>query len=104
MVHASIPDMKSQWSVERLSDFHVASVKFFTEREAYKVEDMRNISCPVQLVHCSDDIAYDLGTTNEVAKHLYTAGVDVKVSRIPGAPHFGACTHPTEFVKESDAL
>ncbi|KAJ6460534.1 Alpha/Beta hydrolase protein [Mycena sanguinolenta] len=100
ILRASAPFMASQWGVNSLDDFHSVSVDFFTQREAYTVEAMRNITCPVRLVHCGADIAYDLSTTNEVAAHLRTAGVSVDVVQIPGAPHFGATTHPKEINAE----
>ncbi|KAJ7773850.1 Alpha/Beta hydrolase protein [Mycena metata] len=96
IVRASFPFMMQQWGIDQLDDFHAASVEFFTLREAYTVEAMRNISCPVYMVHCSADIAYDVSTTNKVADHLRTAGVSVEVTEIPGAAHFGSTTHPTE--------
>ncbi|KAF7375850.1 AB hydrolase-1 domain-containing protein [Mycena sanguinolenta] len=96
ILRASTPFMASQWGVNSLDDFHSVSVDFFTQREAYTVDAIRNIKCPVRLVHCGADIAYDLSTTNQVADHLRTAGVPVDVIQIPGAPHFGATTHPKE--------
>ncbi|KAJ7214670.1 hypothetical protein B0H12DRAFT_1242132 [Mycena haematopus] len=92
--------MISQWGVNSLDDFHAVSVDFFTLREAYTVDAMRNITCPVRLVHCGADIAYNLSTTNQVADHLRTAGVSVEVVQVPNAPHFGATTHPTEINAE----
>ncbi|KAF7354187.1 AB hydrolase-1 domain-containing protein [Mycena venus] len=89
--------MTAQWGVSALDDFRAASVDFFTLREAYAIEAMRNIACPVCLVHCGADIAYDVSTTNQVADHLRAAGVAVEVVEIPDAPHFGATTHPKEI-------
>ncbi|KAF7334093.1 AB hydrolase-1 domain-containing protein [Mycena venus] len=89
--------MAAQWGVGSLDDFHAVSIDFFTLRQAYTVDAMRNIVCPVCLVHCDADIAYDLSTTNQVADHLRTAGVAVEVVEIPKAPHFGATMHPKEI-------
>ncbi|KAJ7093499.1 Alpha/Beta hydrolase protein [Mycena epipterygia] len=88
--------MTNQWSLDRLDDFHAVSVDFFTLREPYTVEAMHNIACPVYMVQCAEDIAYDISTTNQVADHLRTAGVQVEVVQVPDAPHFGATTHSKE--------
>ncbi|KAJ7183975.1 Alpha/Beta hydrolase protein [Mycena filopes] len=96
IVRKSITFMLQQWSEDQLDDFHAVSVEFFTLREAYTVDAMRNIACPVFMVHCAADVAYPLATTNEVADHLRTAGVAVEVEQIAGAAHFGSTTHPKE--------
>ncbi|KAJ7649120.1 hypothetical protein DFH06DRAFT_1332138 [Mycena polygramma] len=83
-------------SFDRLDDFHAVCVDFFTGREAFTIEAMRNIDCPVYMVHCGADVAYDIATTNQVADHLRTAGVSVHVVQIPDAPHLGIITHPKE--------
>ncbi|KAF7368423.1 AB hydrolase-1 domain-containing protein [Mycena venus] len=89
--------MAAKWGVGSLDDFHVVSVDFFTLRQAYTVDAMRNIAYPVCLVHCDADIVYDLSTTNQVADQLRTAGIAVEVVEIPNAPHFGATTHSKEI-------
>ncbi|KAJ6552572.1 Alpha/Beta hydrolase protein [Mycena vulgaris] len=96
ILRASTGCMTSQWGTGRLEDFYAVSVEFFMLREAYTVEAMHNIACPVYLVHCSADIAYDISMTEHVADHLRAAGVQVEVAQIPKAPHFGATTHPKE--------
>ncbi|KAJ6480742.1 Alpha/Beta hydrolase protein [Mycena vitilis] len=96
IVQVSRPFAISQWSVDRLDDFHAVCVDFFIRREAFTVEAMRNIKCPVHIVHCGADVAYDLATTNQVADHLRTAGVSVQVVQIRDAPHLGIITHPKE--------
>ncbi|KAJ6563915.1 Alpha/Beta hydrolase protein [Mycena capillaripes] len=97
ILRVSTAFMTSQWGVSQLDDFRAVSVDFFTKREAYTVDAMRNIACPVCIVHCGADVAYDISTTNQVADHLRTAGVSVQVVQIPNAPHFGATTHPKEI-------
>lgn len=104
ILRVSTAFMTSQWGVDQLDDFRSVSVDFFVKREAYTVEAMRNIACPVCIVHCGADIAYDITTTNQVADHLRTAGVSVEVVQIPNAPHFGATTHPKECVLASLAV
>ncbi|KAF8172410.1 Alpha/Beta hydrolase protein [Mycena galopus ATCC 62051] len=97
ILRVSMEFMTSQWGANSLDDFHAVSVDFFTKREAYTVEAMRGIQCPVCMVHCGADIAYDISTTNQVADTLRAAGVAVEVIQVPGAPHFGAITHPKEI-------
>ncbi|KAJ7923322.1 Alpha/Beta hydrolase protein [Mycena leptocephala] len=97
ILRVSTSFMMRQWGLDQLDDFHAVSVEFFTLREAYTVDAMRNIACPVCMVHCSADIAYDISTTNQVADHLRTAGVSVEVIQIRDAPHFGTTTHAKEI-------
>ncbi|KAJ7084516.1 Alpha/Beta hydrolase protein [Mycena belliarum] len=99
MLRASKDCMMAQWSTDRLADFRTASVDFFTLRKAYTTTAMRAIACPVYLLHCGADVAYTLADTQQVADHLRTAGVAVKVGQVADAPHFGALTHPKEVNK-----
>ncbi|KAJ6522294.1 Alpha/Beta hydrolase protein [Mycena capillaripes] len=96
ILRVSTAFMTTQWGVDQLDDFHAVSVDFFIVRETYTVDATRNIACPVCMVQCAADVAYDISTTNEVANHLRSAGVSVEVLQIPGAPHFGATTHPKQ--------
>ncbi|KAF7297503.1 AB hydrolase-1 domain-containing protein [Mycena indigotica] len=94
----SIELLGDKWSRERLEDWQVCTVDFFTLRKAYTIEALSKIQCPIRLLHCGADIAYPLETTEEVANRLRIAGVrDVSVQQIAGAPHFGAVTHPREI-------
>ncbi|KAF7292149.1 AB hydrolase-1 domain-containing protein [Mycena indigotica] len=85
------------WPEERLDDLRITSVDFFVKREAYTVAALKNIRCPVHLIHCAADIAYALDTTEEVASRLTAAGVQVEVQQVSGAPHFGSVTHAKEI-------
>ncbi|KAJ6461910.1 Alpha/Beta hydrolase protein [Mycena vitilis] len=97
IVKAALPFGLAQWGrPDQLDDLHAVAVDFFTLRKACTVDAMRNIECPVYLVHCEKDIAYDISATNEIAEHLRTAGVSVEVVQIPDAPQFGIVTHAKE--------
>jgi pimeloyl-ACP methyl ester carboxylesterase len=78
--------------------FHTLSVKFFLDRTVPPLSSLQKITCPVNLVHCSEDIAYPLPIVEETEVHLKEAGVDVRISHIPDAPHFGCATHPKQYV------
>ncbi|KAJ7757993.1 Alpha/Beta hydrolase protein [Mycena metata] len=96
IVRASMPTMTQQWGLDSLDDFRTISVDFFTLRKPYTLEALRNIACPVYMVHCAADVAYEILTTNEVADFLRKAGVSVEVAQIADAAHFGAITHPKQ--------
>ncbi|KAJ6505767.1 Alpha/Beta hydrolase protein [Mycena vitilis] len=100
IVRASMPLGLAQWaSPARLPDFHAVCVDFFARRQPYTPAALRNLSCPVHLVHCAADVAYDLAATQEVAALLRSAGpgVRVEVAQVAGAPQFGVVTHAKEI-------
>ncbi|KAJ7624262.1 Alpha/Beta hydrolase protein, partial [Mycena polygramma] len=91
----TVPFAMAQWArVEQLDDFHAITVDFFARRQAHDVAALRRLAkCPVQLVHCAEDVAYPLAATEELAEHLRAAGIEVGVKDIEGAPQFGVVTH-----------
>ncbi|KAJ7677695.1 Alpha/Beta hydrolase protein [Mycena polygramma] len=93
MLQVSMPFAMSQWGIDGLDDFRTVCVDFFTSREAFTADAMRNINCPVYLVHCEEDVAYTMAGTQQLADHLRAAGVSVEVREIPHAPHFGVVSH-----------
>ncbi|KAJ7193481.1 Alpha/Beta hydrolase protein [Mycena pura] len=98
MLRRSIDIMPQQWGdIDRMDELHTVFVDFFTRREAYTASALQRIACPVKLVHCLDDIAYMPETTELVAARMRAAHVTVDVEYVPGAPHFGATTHPKEI-------
>lgn len=88
--------MTKRWGPERFEEFHSLNVKFFTEAKEQTTSALAKISCPVRLVHCSNDIAYPLDLDEGLFNRLKTAGVDVKLLQVSGATHFGCFTHPKE--------
>ncbi|KJA23107.1 hypothetical protein HYPSUDRAFT_138152 [Hypholoma sublateritium FD-334 SS-4] len=86
------------WSRAQFDEMHTVSVKFFLDRHPYPVSSLRKITCPVHLVHCSEDVAYSLEMTEEMCAHMKTAGIDVRLSQIANAPQIGCATHPEPCV------
>ncbi|KAJ7049245.1 Alpha/Beta hydrolase protein [Mycena amicta] len=98
ILQRSIELLGDKWPCERLDDWRVVTVDFFTLRQAYTIEALSRILCPIRLIHCGADIAYPLESTEQVAEKLRQAGVrNVAVQQIRDAPHFGAVTHPREI-------
>ncbi|KAJ6517438.1 Alpha/Beta hydrolase protein [Mycena vitilis] len=95
----TVPFAMAQWArVEQLDDFHAITVDFFARRRAHDIAALRRMAkCPVQLVHCAEDVAYPLAATEELAAQLRAAGVEVGVKEIEGAPQFGVVTHAKEI-------
>ncbi|KAF7312842.1 AB hydrolase-1 domain-containing protein [Mycena kentingensis (nom. inval.)] len=98
ILRRSIELLGDKWPKDRLADWRVATVDFFVLREAYTVQALSNIRCPIRLIHCGADIAYPLESTQVVADRLKQAGVgNVGVQQVVGAPHFGSVTHAREI-------
>lgn len=83
---------------DKFEEFHTTSVKFFTDRKPHSTTTLSNILCPVQLLHCTGDIAYPLEYAEELQELIERSGVPVKLLKIEEAPHFGNVTHPKECV------
>jgi len=98
LVQYIVPHLAKRSSPEELEGVHTATVKIFVDRKPHPLRALQNIKCPIHLVHCGSDIAYDLSYVEELRDHLKTADLDVQVSQIPGAPHFGSVTHPEPYV------
>ncbi|KAF9475136.1 alpha/beta-hydrolase [Pholiota conissans] len=94
VVQYTVPRVVVLWSPENFEAFHTISVKFFVERSPCPPEKLKKITCPVNLIHCAEDIAYPMPLVEEIRDRLEEAGVDVRISQIPDAPHFGCVTHP----------
>ncbi|KAJ7124665.1 Alpha/Beta hydrolase protein [Mycena crocata] len=74
----------------KVKEYHSATVAFFTARPR---PTLRGISCPVQLVHCSADIAYSRESTDELLAALRTEGVDVRLHDVPHAVQINPLIH-----------
>ena len=48
---------------------------------------------PVQLIHCSDDVAYPLDCTNQFKTQLEEAGVDDVGLEVVEGSHLGSMEH-----------
>ena len=86
------------WAREQLDELHTVSVKFFLDRRSHSVASLKNIACPVYLVHCAEDVAYSLEMSEEICAYMKTAGIDARVSQIADAPQIGCATHPEPCV------
>ncbi|KAF7300036.1 AB hydrolase-1 domain-containing protein [Mycena kentingensis (nom. inval.)] len=93
---ATLAETRTSWK-ERMKYVEITTVDFFVKRSPFTIEALKKIKCPVQLVHCSADIAYSLESTEQVAGLMREAGVEVDVQQVSGAPHFGAATHPNQI-------
>ena len=83
-------------SPEELEGFHTLTVKFFVDRKPHTHQLLQKISCPIYLVHCGSDIAYEMKDVEELRDALQGAGLQVRVADIENAPHFGCVTHPDQ--------
>ncbi|KAL1702671.1 Alpha/Beta hydrolase protein [Schizophyllum commune] len=91
------PQALKNWSLKNLDDFRAISVNFFVDRKAHPIETLAKVKCPVHLIHCGGDIAYPFEFVTELQQAMQKAGVNVHVSTVPDAPHFGPVTHPKEI-------
>ncbi|KAF9467889.1 alpha/beta-hydrolase [Collybia nuda] len=94
----SFPQAMVNFGPGRFEEFHTASVKFFTDRKPHSTATLSNITCPIQLLHCTGDIAYPLEYAEELEQLIRSAAVPVRLIKIENAPHFGNVTHPKEYV------
>jgi dienelactone hydrolase len=81
------------WRPERFEDFHTACVKFLSDRQPYPRSALANIMCPVNMVHCSGDIAYRFAGVEALKNRLEEAGVDVQLNIVKDSSHFGSVAH-----------
>ncbi|KAJ7115410.1 Alpha/Beta hydrolase protein [Mycena epipterygia] len=82
------------WSPPKLSEYRIATVDFFTVRPR---PTLRGIACPVQLVHCGEDIAYPPECAEELLAALRVEGIDVRLHEVPEAVQWGNITHPAQI-------
>lgn len=84
------------WGPKHLVEYRTATVDFFVRRTPQPPAAIRQIVCPIKLVHCGADIAYALEYSAEVLKLLQVNGADATLVEVPGAFHFGNVSHPKE--------
>ncbi|KAF5383268.1 hypothetical protein D9615_005062 [Tricholomella constricta] len=81
-------------SPTKLKESYQASVGWFLNRRAPSRAALANISCSIRLIHCEDDVAYELRYAQEIEEQLRQAGVaDVGLFEVPG-PHYGNVVNP----------
>jgi pimeloyl-ACP methyl ester carboxylesterase len=98
LLQYTLPLAVKRSSREELEAFHTITVKFFVDRKPHSRRNLQNVKSPIHLVHCGADIAYEIGDVEELRDALEGAGLDVRISQVEGAPHFGCVTHPEKYV------
>ncbi|TFK28530.1 alpha/beta-hydrolase [Coprinopsis marcescibilis] len=80
-------------SREKLQQSLDSTVLWFANRRAITPEALARIQCPVNIIHCMDDVGYPAENAEDIAKEMASVGVAVKLYRVPG-PHYAVATHP----------
>lgn len=93
LVKRLLPQALKLWSRENFDSYETATVKFFTERKSHSQAALSKIQGPVLLIHCSQDVAYELAYTETFLNQLRAASVNVTLKTVDAA-HFGCVTHP----------
>lgn len=96
LIQYTLPHVMKRSSPEELDGFHTLTVKFFVDRKPHSRDLLQRIKCPIYLLHCGGDIAYEMKYVEELHDVLQGAGLHVRVADIQDAPHFGCVTHPDQ--------
>ncbi|RXW15317.1 hypothetical protein EST38_g10536 [Candolleomyces aberdarensis] len=99
MIQLTVPDALRNWTRDRLEMFYTISVKFFCDRKPHSPALLKQIECPITLIHCGADIAYPITYAQELLDRLEDAGLNARLLSVKDAPHFGTVTHSTEINK-----
>ena len=81
----------------KFENMHMATVKFLTERKSHSTAALSKIQCPIKLIACAQDVAYDVNYYEEFCLQLKNALVDVSLD-VVDAPHFGTVTRSDLYV------
>ncbi|KAJ6487739.1 Alpha/Beta hydrolase protein, partial [Mycena sanguinolenta] len=100
LVKRAYPQAIKNWGPKNLVEYRIATLDFFTKREAQAPENVRKIKCPIKLLHCGADVAYDEESTHEVLKLMQDNGVNAELLVIEGADHFGNVSNPLQVNEE----
>ncbi|KAJ6627974.1 Alpha/Beta hydrolase protein [Mycena sp. CBHHK59/15] len=92
-----VPQALKNWGPAKLDEYRIATVDFFIKRTAPTPAAVRNIVCPVKLVHCGADIAYAIEYSQETLKLLQDNGVDAQLFEVKDAIHFGNVSNAKEI-------
>ncbi|KAF6764083.1 Alpha/Beta hydrolase protein [Ephemerocybe angulata] len=98
-IQLTVPDAMRNWTKGRLEELHTVSVKFFCDRKPHPPALLQRVQCPINLIHCGADIAYPIDFTEELFDRMQGAGLNVRLSCVADAPHFGSVTKPAEVNK-----
>ncbi|TFK38041.1 Alpha/Beta hydrolase protein [Crucibulum laeve] len=97
LVKHALPQVLKQWTPDRFDEVHTVAVKFFCDRHPHPRSSLEKVVSPIRLIHCGGDIAYPFNYAEELQQALEDAGVDVELSQVAEAPHFGSVTHSIEI-------
>ncbi|KAJ7663440.1 alpha/beta-hydrolase [Mycena rosella] len=84
----------ANWAPPKLDEYHRITIDFYTSRPR---PTLRGIACPVQIVHCGEDIAYPRECAEELLDALRAVDVDARMHEVPDAVQWGNITHYAEI-------
>jgi pimeloyl-ACP methyl ester carboxylesterase len=88
LVNGTYPIVKKNWIPKNFDAYRTATVDLIVQRKEHTQEELRKIKVPVALAHGMDDIPYPSTVTEEYLRRLQEAGINAKLYKINGAPHF----------------
>ncbi|KAF5345913.1 hypothetical protein D9758_011415 [Tetrapyrgos nigripes] len=88
LVNGTYPIVKKNWIPKNFDAYRTATVDLIIQRKQHTREELSQIMVPVTIAHGMDDIPYPPNVTEEYFGRLQDAGVNVKMHKIDGAPHF----------------
>jgi len=96
-VNHCLPQTLKNWDSAKLDTYTRVTLDFFNLRKAHSVDTLKTAlasnNVPVQLIHCSDDVAYPLDYTNQFKTQLEEAGVDNVGLEVVEGSHLGSIEH-----------
>ncbi len=87
------------WGPKNFDNYNRATILIFNERKALTQAELAKIGCPVKLIQCGNDVAYPMEYMERFHKNMKEAALNVSLSSIPGASHFGCVTNAGEYVQ-----
>ncbi|KAF8920413.1 Alpha/Beta hydrolase protein [Mucidula mucida] len=85
------------WGPKNFDNYNRATILIFNERKALTQAELAKIGCPVKLIQCGNDVAYPMEYMERFHKNMKEAALNVSLSSIPGASHFGCVTNAGEI-------
>ncbi|KAH6909421.1 Alpha/Beta hydrolase protein [Coprinopsis sp. MPI-PUGE-AT-0042] len=72
-----------------LQQAYDTAIAWFADRRAVPLSGLAKIHCPVNVIHCSEDIGYPLENAEALVRQLREAGIaNVHLHKVAG-PHYG---------------
>ncbi|KAK7441034.1 hypothetical protein VKT23_016816 [Stygiomarasmius scandens] len=92
-IHHCLPQCLANWNAENLSTYKTVTLDFLVNRKPQTQEALSAIrGIPVKLIHCQNDVAYEVKDTEDFKNQLEDAGVGVTMEETEGS-HFGSLEH-----------